>query len=153
MTGQTSDQPADLEGDLAPYQCHCLVARQLARHVSRIYDRRMAPAGISAGDLAVLEFVSRAGGLAVTDLAAAMLLERTTLLRNLKPLIDAGYLTTARDPAHPRRHVVSITPIGENKKREAHGLWQAAQDEFETEAGQDAARTQRRQILEALGVI
>ena len=143
----------ELEGSLSPYLCHCLVSRQMARHVSRIYDRHLAPTGINAGELAILEFVANAGTIGVSDLATLMFLERTTLLRNLKPLIEAGYLETARDPAQKKRHTVSLTETGERKRTEAHPLWLAAQDEFEREAGQQRAKDVRGQALQTMGVI
>lgn len=143
----------ELTGKLSPYLCHCLVSRQIARHVSRIYDRHLAPTGISAGDLAILEFVANEGVIAIPDLAKLMFLERTTLLRNLKPLIQAGYLQTARDPVQKKRHTVSLTEVGERKRIEAHSFWQAAQEEFEQEAGEQKAQDLRGRALQTLGVL
>lgn len=140
-------------GTLSPYLCHCLVSRQIARHVSRIYDRHLAPTGISAGDLAILEFLANERSIAIPELAAMMFLERTTLLRNLKPLIDAGYLETARDQVQKRRHTVSLTKAGEQKRVEAHSFWLAAQEAFEQETGEHNARDLRSRALQALGVL
>lgn len=147
------EDAAEFTGKLSPYLCHCLVSRQVARHVSRIYDRHLAPTGISAGDLAILEFVANEGSIAISDLAAKMFLERTTLLRNLKPLIDAGYLEPARDTVQKRRHTVSLTKAGEQKRLEAHSFWLAAQEEFEQETGEDKARDLRNRALHTLGVL
>ncbi|WP_121120198.1 MarR family winged helix-turn-helix transcriptional regulator [Croceibacterium ferulae] len=144
---------AELTGTLSPYLCHCLVSRQIARHVSRIYDRHLAPTGISAGDLAIFSFVANEKTIAITDLAAMMVLERTTLLRNLRPLIEAGYLETARDPVKKRQHTVSLTKAGEQKRREAQTFWLAAQEEFEQEAGQHNAQDLRGRALHTLGVL
>lgn len=141
------------DAGLNPYLCYCLVSRQLARQVSRVYDNRLDAAGITASELAILEFVTRSGTMSVVDLAAVMVMERTTLLRTLKPLIEAGFVETARDPDNLRRHVVAITEKGEQKRINAHKYWLEAQSEFEQETGTDNARQLRANVLKMLGVL
>lgn len=140
----------ELAGSSSPYLCHCLVSRQIARYVSGIYDRHLAPTGISAGDLSILVFVESEKSIAISDLAAKMVLERTTLLRNLRSLIEAGYLQTARDPVQKKRHTVSLTKAGERKRVEAQPFWLAAQKEFEQVAGEQNAKDLRSRALQSL---
>lgn len=131
------------EHDLGPLACHCLATRQLARHVSKLYDRHMAPTGITSTQFSILSFLDHEPGINMNELAAAMLMDRTTLLRALKPLQQNGWIVSAPEAEQSRRLVLSISEVGRDKIAEAEPLWQAAQDEYEAQVGQLHARSLR----------
>ena len=131
------------EHDLGPLACHCLATRQLARHVSKLYDRHMAPTGITSTQFSILSFLAHEPGINMNELAGAMLMDRTTLLRALKPLQQNGWILSAAEAEQSRRLVLSISVAGRNKIAEAEPLWQAAQDEYEAQVGQLHARSLR----------
>ncbi len=149
----TESTPANSENVPGPYTCHCLVARQMARQLTRAYDRRLRPAGISVGDFSILQFLSPGEGMTMADLGASLFMERTTLVRNLRPLTAAGLVETSRDPQESRRHMVAITATGRRKLSEAAALWSQAQEEFEAAAGAAEADEIRRRSLAALGLM
>ena len=61
------------------------------------------------------------------DLGALTSLDETTLTRNLRPLIDAGWV--AIRPGEDRREkLVSLTDAGAAKLREARPAWERAQE-------------------------
>ena len=79
-----------------PYLCYALAARKNARHLSRLYDRWLAPAELSVSQFSILALVDAHGQLKITELADMLSMERTTLVRALKPLQTAGWVVAER---------------------------------------------------------
>jgi DNA-binding MarR family transcriptional regulator len=112
-----------------------------ARVVNRHYDRALAPIGITTTQYAILSRIAREGGQPLGVLAGRLALDRTTLSRELKPLVAAGLLGEARDASDARRRVVRLTPRGRGILRRAGPLWSRAQSELTASFGD--ARTGR----------
>ena len=127
-----------------PLGCTCFKLRKLTRAMSRLYDQHLAGAGLKTTQYSVLANAARAA-LPVADLAELLGLERTTLTRNLKPLIDAGWLELLPG-ADTRQRIVTITDAGRDKVKQAYVGWRRAQSEFETLMGRDAVRALHEQI-------
>ena len=81
------------------------------------------------------------------ELAAALVLDRTALNHNLKPLQRDGLVTVAVDKDDRRSRLVRLTRRGEATVAESRIAWQQAQDRFETAFGAKQA-TDLRQALE-----
>ena len=73
-------------------------------------------------------------GQIMNDLAARMVMDRTTLTRNLRPVLDAG-LVTVRTGDDRRRREVALTRAGSRTLDEATGYWRAAQAEMRQALG------------------
>lgn len=111
---------------LQPLGCTNFKLRQLMRSVTQHYDAELAKAGLKTTQYSLLSHVVQLGPLRPGELARAMTLEPSTLSRNLRPLIDAGWVTlSAGDDARSRR--VAATPAGRDKRAEAKRRWKAAQ--------------------------
>jgi DNA-binding MarR family transcriptional regulator len=107
--------------------CTNLRIRQLMRRVSQHYDAEMARAGLKTTQYSLLAHVRKLGPLRPGTLAQSMKVSASTLTRNLKPLVDAGWLVmTAGSDARSR--TVAMTDAGRAKWSEARGLWRVAQD-------------------------
>ncbi|AYG58379.1 MarR family transcriptional regulator [Rhizobium jaguaris] len=132
-----------IEDDLGPLACHCLATRQLARHVSKLYERHMAPTGITSTQFSLLNFLGRDARMTMNELAAAMLMDRTTLLRAVKPLQQQGLVISAPETEESRRLMLELSPAGRGKIAEAEPFWQAAQEEYESQVGQLHAKSLR----------
>ncbi len=106
--------------------CTHLRLRQLMRHVGQHYDLEMAKVGLKTTQYSLLSHVLKLGPVRPTELAKAMQLGASTLTRNLKPLVDAGWveLSAGRDA---RSRSVTITAQGRAKRSEAQHHWKAAQ--------------------------
>ena len=111
-----------------------------SRVVTRHYDRVLAPVGITASAYAVLSRTDREGPIALGALADRLAMDRTTLSRELVPLLDAELLTAATDPADRRRRIVTLTPKGTALVKKSRPLWAAAQKKVAGEFG--IARTE-----------
>lgn len=118
---------AELQALLKTQGCTNLYLHQLMRRVGRHYDLEMAKAGLKTTQYSLLSHVLRLGPLRPGELAQAMKMSASTLTRNLKPLIEAGWVVLAAgDDARSRR--VSITEAGRAKREEARQHWKVAQD-------------------------
>ncbi len=73
--------------------CACLNVRKAARAVTQLYDEVLQPSGLRATQFNLLVAIALAGEAPVTRLADALVMDRTTLTRNLKPLESQGLIT------------------------------------------------------------
>ena len=110
-----------------PRGCSNAKLRQLTRRVSQHYDHEMAKIGLKTTQYSLLSQVMHRGPIRPGDLAKAMVLDASTLTRNLKLLAAAGWITVVSG-ADSRSHLVSITETGREKRAEAQRRWKTAQE-------------------------
>jgi DNA-binding MarR family transcriptional regulator len=110
-----------------PQGCSNARLRQLTRRVSQHYDHEMAKIGLKTTQYSLLSQVVHRGPIRPGDLAKAMVLDASTLTRNLKPLVAAGWLTVGAG-SDDRSHLVAVTQAGRDKRAEAQRRWKAAQE-------------------------
>jgi DNA-binding MarR family transcriptional regulator len=108
-------------------QCACSAARRKSRELTRFYERSMRGSGLRASQFSLLATLIQTGPMAATRLADFLGLERTTLTRNLRPLLRDGHVTI--ENAEDRRiHKVAVTPKGVEAASAAFPFWRKAQD-------------------------
>lgn len=123
--------------------CTCMHLRRTTRRVTQLYDQRLAPAGITAGQfglLARLYGAKRRGedALSIGALADQHGMDPTTLNRNLKPLLSAGLVHDGHDQTDRRVRTVSLTDAGRQRLASAMPLWREAQQRVEDALGAEA---------------
>jgi len=128
----------------SPELCNALAIRQAARHVSQFYDQCLAPTGLRGTQFSVLAKLSRAGSLTINALANELVMDRTTLGRNIQPLEREGLIEIAPGRADRRSKELRLTPAGEARLRAAIARWNEAQSRFETVFGAERAAELRR---------
>jgi len=107
--------------------CLCNALRQATRAVSRLYDEELRGAGLRTTQCSLLRRLLAAGEVRQRDLGGLTSLDETTLTRNLRPLVDAGWV--AIRPGDDRREkLVRLTDAGAAKLREARPAWERAQE-------------------------
>lgn len=124
MTGKDKDM-TDLLGGESPL-CACHALRKAARAVTKFYDGALRPAGLRSTQFTVLVSAARTGSATMTELAEALVVDRTTLTRNLKPLRDRGLIVTVAGEDRREKHV-AITDKGREVLRRAAPAWRQAQ--------------------------
>jgi len=136
---------------LVPRHCVSNNLQKTARAVSRLYAEEMRPAGLTRAQFPILSVLDALGPLPMTVLADRLYMERTTLTRHLRPLVEAGFVERPENPEDARVRMVAIAVAGRHKLKEARRLWETAQtrmiERFGAEAWQqleDALRTLRR---------
>src|SRR5580692_12533454 len=96
-------------------ECNCLAIRQAARHVTQFYDQLLAPVGLRATQYAILTRLRRDGPLAINALAAALVMDRTTMGRNILPLQRDGLIEIVASDVDRRRRELCLSAAGADK--------------------------------------
>jgi DNA-binding MarR family transcriptional regulator len=128
--------------------CTCFRVRKLTRMMTRRYDQRLAAAGLNLNQYSILRRL-RDRARAIGELAAELGMDRSTLSRDLKPLLANGWLqAVAGDDA--RQRPVRTTASGRRALATAVPLWQQAQDEIEALLGERGTQRLHAQLDRAL---
>lgn len=131
-----------------PGVCNGAALRKATRRVSQLYDAVLAPCGLRVSQRSILVHIERAGTPTMTELAHALVLDRSALAHNLKPLERDGYVVQVRDELDGRSRRVDLTPLGKRKLAESNRLWQVAQDRFESTYGVERAAALRSALAD-----
>jgi DNA-binding MarR family transcriptional regulator len=110
-----------------PQGCTNFKLRQLMRRVAQHYDAEVGKTGLKTTQYSLLSHVVKLGPIRPGDLARQMRVDASTLTRNLRPLIDAGWLELGPG-ADARSRLVSVTDAGREKRQEAQRRWRVAQE-------------------------
>ena len=127
--------------------CNCFAVRQAARQVTRLYERHFAAARLTSAQFSILVALREEARLTMLELAKALVMDRTTLLRAMKPLQRADLVRSTASDADPRQLLFSLSPAGERKLKQALPLWAKAQEEFEAGMGSREAARLRSALL------
>ena len=84
----------------------CFALRQAARHISKLYERHLSEVGITPTQFSILRTLSRRPGLTMADLSRTLVMDRTTLVRALKPLLRRGFVAAPVERQN-KRHCAS----------------------------------------------
>jgi len=117
-----------------PQGCTNLKLRQLMRRVAQLYDAEVGKTGLRGTQYSLLSYVARLGPIRPVDLAREMKIDASTLTRNLRPLIDGGWLRQDAGP-DARSRLVSVTDAGREKRQEAQRRWRVAQEALNEKLG------------------
>ncbi len=132
--------------------CTNLKLRQLTRRITQHYDAEMARVGLRTTQYSLLSHVLKLGPIQPGALAQAMKMEASTLTRNLKPLVAAGWVEVAGG-ADGRSRLISITDEGRAKRLDAQRHWKAAQTSLNRVLGVPRLLTLHTLIDEALHLL
>ncbi len=128
--------------------CTCAALRRLTRQVTAVYDRHLAPAGLTTNQYSLLMTLAQ-GAMPLGRLARRAAADRTTLTRALAPLARTGLVRL--DPgADARQRVARLTPEGEARLRLAQPAWARAQALLETTLGAESVQAMHALIADAM---
>src|SRR5271166_4675541 len=96
-------------------ECICLAVRQAARHVTQSYDQFLAPAGLRTTQFSVLAKLKRKGPMTINALAAELVMDRTTLGRNILPLERDGLISIEPLESDRRSKALHLTKAGDKR--------------------------------------
>jgi DNA-binding MarR family transcriptional regulator len=125
----------------ASNKCAAGTLRRATRSVARLYDSRLANAGLTNTQFSILRALERQEQpVALSRLAEELIFERTSLYRALEPLRREGLLRIASGSIG-RAKVVELTARGHARIAKALPYWQQAQDAFLEHFGRSAWNT------------
>ena len=128
------------EKDLSKLRgCACFNLRKSARAVTQFYDRILKPSGLRGTQFSLLAAAAMNDSMNISNLADALVMERTTLTRNLRPLERQGLVRISRGEDQRSREV-TLTPEGSRRLAVALPLWNQAQGRMEEGMGRQRLR-------------
>ena len=107
-------------------QCAHANLRQATRVISQHYDAALKPCGLKATQFTLLAILANRGETPLTKLAELLVMDRTTLSRNVQPLVKKGWLFIGRE-ADDRVRLIALTEAGRAVVKQATPLWRDAQ--------------------------
>jgi DNA-binding MarR family transcriptional regulator len=131
-------------------ECNCLAIRQAARHVTQFYDHLLAPSGLRATQFSILGRLQRGGPMTINALAAALVMDRTTLGRNLLPLERDGLVEIGPGQTDRREREVRLSAGGAARLKSARQGWAKAQAQFDKVFGAERAAALRDLLREVV---
>ena len=129
--------------------CYATAMRKASRRLTQLYDDALERSGLRSTQLAILSELDRRSmePPTIAELASALVMDRSALGHNLRPLEREGLIALIEGEEDRRRRHVTLTPQGEQKYREAEKLWQMAQDRFTKTFGRAEAARLRAILL------
>lgn len=143
LVGMRAKKPEQSVSIPEAIQCNNTALRKATRRVSQFYDALLAPSGIRSTQRSILIHISRAGQPTMGELAADLVLDRSALAHNLKPLERDGLVSVTIDHADRRSRRVKLTRRGEQTLRGSMKYWKQAQERFEFVLGAKQASALR----------
>lgn len=109
--------------------CACANLRKVARSLTQFYDGIMRPASLPVARFAILAHLARLGKQKISDLSKVMVMDRTTLTRNLRPLIKLHFvkISSGKDQ---RARIIVLTEKGRRALEKSYPYWQIAQSKL-----------------------
>lgn len=117
-------------------RCSCFNLRKATRAVTQFYDHCLEPAGIRATQFTLLVSMASVSAHTLTEMASTLVMDRTTLTRNLKPLEKLGLIETV-EPRDKRSKAYALTDKGRETLTKGIPLWNSAQTKIVAGLGQD----------------
>jgi DNA-binding MarR family transcriptional regulator len=117
--------------------CSCFAVRRAARTITQHYEQHLKPSGLRATQFTLLVLLELSGPQPLSRFAALMGVERTTLTRNLRLLLDRGWVTESAT-GDRRVRMLAITKRGTAAARAALPHWRKAQQSIARRLGAGA---------------
>jgi len=135
-------------------QCPGFRLRKASRVVAKIYDDALRPVGLQISQLPVLVALALFGesGATMNALARALVLDRTTLTRNVRQLEQAGWLRIARAKDDGRARVIALTRAGERALAAALPLWERGLEQLRAAVGTATLAELDRRLDEVIAI-
>lgn len=117
-------------------RCACATIRRTDRVITQFYDEMLAPSGLYVTQFTTLATLAEAAPITINRLAELLVMDRTTLTRNLE-LLTKQHLVRIEEGQDRRMRLVFLTQEGEQALRRAWPLWQEAQARIERALGRE----------------
>lgn len=116
--------------------CYCINSRRLSNLITNKYDKHLQEINLTVNQYSLLVNINQLEICSVSDLAVYVGLERTTLVRTLKPLFDKKLIEDISE-INQRNRQIKITQKGKEVLEKGKPLWKQAQKEIEDKIGKD----------------
>lgn len=131
--------------------CYDLMLLRLSAKINNYYKMMLKPAGITPGQYRILRHIDHIDGGSVQTVADSMGVDRSTLARTVKPLINSG-LIEDNNAAGCRDRSLVLTVRGKKTMKQAVKCWLKAQEHISQTLG-DEGIAKLSEIIELLSDI
>jgi DNA-binding MarR family transcriptional regulator len=140
--------PISGETDMQKAKCFATSVRKASRRLTQLYDDTLAPSGLRSTQYSILaQLAARSASPTLTELAEAMVSDRSSLGHALRPLVRDGYVALRRGETDRRTQQIVLTDRGRDKFREGRAHWRMAQKAFVSLYGDTWAESLRTAVL------
>ncbi|MDF2884329.1 MAG: transcriptional regulator MarR family [Clostridiaceae bacterium] len=117
--------------------CACRNLRMTSRVVTQYFDKAFQSVGLRATQFALLADISSRESSTVGELADALLMDQTTVTRNVEILRKRGFADVRLGDDDSRKRCISITDLGTTTLIGAIPSWEKAQQLIEEKIGKE----------------
>ncbi len=103
--------------------CFNFAMRKSCRLINQFYEDRLAKVHLKSGQFTILRAVNFRKQTTNKQLQKILVLDQSTLSRNLKPLVRDGFLNLSTDLNDQRSKIISLTSEGKALYKKALPLW------------------------------
>ncbi|MGV3770155.1 MAG: MarR family winged helix-turn-helix transcriptional regulator [Sphingobium phenoxybenzoativorans] len=115
--------------------CLCLATQRAARSLSRRFDEAFRGFGISSGQFSLLNALNRPEPPSIGSVAELLVMDRTTLTANLKPLTRDGLVEIVTDAKDRRVKRLALTDGGRDALARSMPVWTQVHGEIDRTLG------------------
>lgn len=133
--------------------CTGLRLRALTRIVTRHYDAQLTTTGLRLTQYTLLSYLRSSGEMGHSALAQALGMDRTTLTRNLKPLVDAGWIAQRKTDTDARSTRLHLTEAGLAQWQQARPVWLSAQRSLNDTLGVERLAQLHQLMEESIAIL
>lgn len=126
------------KSDFLDFNCLAYTSRRTARAVTNVFNARMAPLALNVAQFGLLAAVARMPGSTLSAIGEAMLLDESTMARNLTVLERRGLVEARGGRGRGGKHV-SLTADGEALYAEAARVWKRTNQKLAADLGEEDA--------------
>jgi DNA-binding MarR family transcriptional regulator len=130
--------------------CYCTQLRRASAGVTKIYDEALRLQGLRLTQFSLLRGLGRLKQATLTELADEVALDRTTVSRGVKVLIDAGWVDATAGETDGREKILKLNDRGRKTIQDAMPLWSKAQARVEKHLKQYVKSPTNKRLIEAM---
>jgi DNA-binding MarR family transcriptional regulator len=127
----TSDAVSPEQTHFVRDHCLCLASQRAARALSRRFDESFRTLGITSGQFSLLNVLNRPAPPSIGSVADLLVMDRTSLTANLKPLEREGLVTVEPDSSDRRVKRLILTVAGKQALARAMPIWTEVHGEID----------------------
>ncbi len=128
--------------------CTSFNLRKASRAVTQLFDEALKPCGLYSTQFTLLNAINLSDSATITKLSQALVMDRTTLTRNLNPLQKSGWIEVVSGEDR-RTKTLSITKAGKQVLKEATTYW----EEVQTQVVKSLGKKQWEELLDKLDLV
>jgi DNA-binding MarR family transcriptional regulator len=131
--------------------CACSNFRKASRAITQLFDHALQPSGLRSTQLIILLEIAAAHSTTVPQLARRLVIDPSTLARNLKLITKKGWI---KSKSNTKRHgqEISLTRHGFRALQKAVPLWERAQNTFAKKLGERRWRTLQSDLSASVAI-